>query len=1202
MPNPSNLYAEKIFAEHPLAIWPLDDQADYLSLISEDQRNITSTVPANVWTLTNCLAEENVLVGPIEETKTVKIIGTVPTSVELSKQMVIKSNEILNISEMSTQLETFSISSFIYLDTANIKTIEIGYQHESSTPVYGTPKPLGSILSSWALVSETFVTPALTDGLKIVFRVTYNNQNYGKNIGDPGYIETVYSLSFHAVTLGQWSEQFQRFSLGLTKTQLPASISITPSDAIKASQYGFDEMSGYYLIKDNYLRAKNFGVPLVYGSGSTTTIFPNAGDPSIIFPGLGFLNESGQYRDLTLEFWLRVNSGSVTPKRLCGPINSLDGLYVDGPFLKLKINNHVGSYFVGEWGRPMLLDFSIINNSANLLINGEQAISMNFITSELSFPDNFDELGKDQDWLGIYSYADIGPVQVDAIAIYPYQVNGIIAKRRFAYGQAVEIPQNINSSYNSTSVVADYSFANYSNNYNYPELGKWENGILDNIITDKNSLVSPNYELPIIRFTNKTNQEWLDALEPLQLDNSKFLNLKPNADWSGTQGHILFKDFNLLNQKTKAIYGVFTKNDSSSTNQFLFRFVDQNTRNSLDIILQGQKLLYNYTTAGVTETLLQVDNVVYNNEFAVGIDIDTFSKFYGKGLSSFFGNSSQINLYVGGHEDLFNTFTGNIYKIGFSNNTNFSKIAEAFTTSGVLSYTQLIKDYVGSSVYDPDNVYFSTVEPKSIYWLFGLDKDVNLFSHTSSYTLIFKELLSSHGLDIAISGSWVDYIPLSYLSKYVSNANNDRYYSIDFVQVNLDYPELVADEQGLYTTSNEILKTYVTFHPLKNEAFKPDSYYTTTIPVSQHGTVEPGSYILDPDASVLEYDQWATTKYEITNNSIVYPPLNVDDQSLGLNLHLEFTVDGIISKPIKIKSLQLASQAFNDLAPASISSKFGIPVYPYTKNGIYFDYKRKNPFSIYKGSSPHLYLTKDSGFKLKGEQKIGLSRGLTMPVNQSLGANYTVGAFQFSTRYDNDQFPLTAEEAFEIESSNSYIKFYLEASDSTRKRGKIYAFNTTTGMLEQGIAFYINGVLVNKPIIDMKEWTTIGIQFSNTLDFANTQGAFRITGELAVNNISHYQYTFFQENQISATRSWSEVLAPEGLTVAWQYWKDDFLWQEVLYVLTTEKKTLDPAKIYKIYMGTNKEIIEDSRVLQFGNYKYQTYDAISWQTETTNAV
>ncbi len=47
MSNPSNLYAEKVFSEHPTVLWALDDPADYISLITEAQRSFTS------WTRTN---------------------------------------------------------------------------------------------------------------------------------------------------------------------------------------------------------------------------------------------------------------------------------------------------------------------------------------------------------------------------------------------------------------------------------------------------------------------------------------------------------------------------------------------------------------------------------------------------------------------------------------------------------------------------------------------------------------------------------------------------------------------------------------------------------------------------------------------------------------------------------------------------------------------------------------------------------------------------------------------------------------------------------------------------------------------------------------------------------------------------------------------------------------------------------------------
>jgi hypothetical protein len=39
----SNLYASKIFAEHPLALWPLDDNLPYISLLEEQYKDIEIT-------------------------------------------------------------------------------------------------------------------------------------------------------------------------------------------------------------------------------------------------------------------------------------------------------------------------------------------------------------------------------------------------------------------------------------------------------------------------------------------------------------------------------------------------------------------------------------------------------------------------------------------------------------------------------------------------------------------------------------------------------------------------------------------------------------------------------------------------------------------------------------------------------------------------------------------------------------------------------------------------------------------------------------------------------------------------------------------------------------------------------------------------------------------------------------------------------
>ena len=70
MSNPSNLYAEKIYAEHPIALWSLDDKADYISLIDESDRNIT------LWTITNATSSVHSLSDePFPDSQTTKITG-----------------------------------------------------------------------------------------------------------------------------------------------------------------------------------------------------------------------------------------------------------------------------------------------------------------------------------------------------------------------------------------------------------------------------------------------------------------------------------------------------------------------------------------------------------------------------------------------------------------------------------------------------------------------------------------------------------------------------------------------------------------------------------------------------------------------------------------------------------------------------------------------------------------------------------------------------------------------------------------------------------------------------------------------------------------------------------------------------------------------------------------------------------------------
>ena len=1165
----SNLYAEKIFSEHPIAIWPLDDSADYISLITEADRDMTN---AAMWTITGGTAFVVNDTGKFIDSILLRIDGDDPGE-NPTGTVTLVSKDIAPLNTVGNYNETFAIATNFMSQSADITSIEIGVRYNNPGEVDDIHTIAVATHNQWLFASHTFDSlPYISSNFKIVIKVNYNKSETAG---------ATYRFQINGLSIGRNAEEFHRESLGVSAITIPSTIDLPSLSGVEAVQYGMPGNIAYYLVDKNYLRARNFGVPLVYGSDSSTTLVPNyfyVGEvatlrPSMIVPGLGFLSEGGQYQERTLEAWIRINNGSsayasekVIARKIIGPINSEDGLYVDGPFLSLKIGNVSGSHFVGEWGRPMLIDIRIASDSASLLVNGEEVISLFYKTGDLNLlPKINPSTGKDQDWIGFYTPQEIQSIQVDAITIYPYVVPEVMAKRRFVYGQGVEFPNNINASYNTTSMVPDYQFANYANNYSYPDLGTWEIGILENLQIDGKSISTPRYSLPIVKFSNRSLSEWYTDLKLAQTSSDYFMTLKPNASWDPVGGYMLFEDFNTLNQDLHAFYATFQKTGTETSKQTLLKIYSNTHTNYFEVSISGNDVKYEIHYNNVTYEISEMAHTVTSETFAVGFDLNTVMASYGYNLQAFFGNKNSLRMLVGGNINFEGTFTGKIHSVGFCTEKNLYSIKSLFDSA------------TGEIIHSSD---MTLVSP--------------------SYKLILKDTLSGFSLDVFSHSSWKEYIPLSYFSKYVSDPDENKYYSMDLLQFNISYPEPesfiatsylnVAEETvpiTAYNTSSSLVKTYITFESLNYTANRLDTNFKATVPAASNGVVAPGA-------------DWANSRYEVVNGSIIYPPTGVDIQTLSIAVQIEFEVAGVVSTPVKIKKLHLSSLALDDVAGHSLGSRFGVPVRPYTKLGVYMDYKKRNPFRIYKGTSPYLYLTRQSGFRLRGDQKIGISRGLTMPINLGKSSAYKVGAIQLSIRFEDQIFPETPVEVFELESADTYIKFYLVASDPKRDRGRIYAINTATGTLQPELEMFLNGRLTSKTLINTKEWYVLGIQLGSKPDFANISGAFRITGPISATNVSHYQYTASQEQQSSKTRLWSAVAEDIGPTL-WDYWTD-FTWRDVLLTVTTERKAIDPGTIYKIYTGTNKIEFSDDKSLSLVNEQHRFYTGVSWQSQTLNAV
>jgi len=159
MSTPSNLYAEKVFAEHPTGLWALDDGADYISLLSESQRDLSDPTK---WTITGgtAVTYSQSVDEPFINSYVGKITAT-PTSSE-SASVVAISNEIMDLRDLNTYLKTFSVGGYFYSQSSYIAGFEIGYQYEDTTSgqIVTHLKNYDTVINkSWIFISETFDTP-----------------------------------------------------------------------------------------------------------------------------------------------------------------------------------------------------------------------------------------------------------------------------------------------------------------------------------------------------------------------------------------------------------------------------------------------------------------------------------------------------------------------------------------------------------------------------------------------------------------------------------------------------------------------------------------------------------------------------------------------------------------------------------------------------------------------------------------------------------------------------------------------------------------------------------------------------------------------------------------------------------------------------------------------------------------------------------
>jgi hypothetical protein len=522
MATPLNDFATKAYSEHPIAIWPLDDDVSYLSLISTNQHRYLTT-----WTVSKGTTYNNDPVYkpldplPFEgvDYSSWKVNSGVTETVTLTSQNIFQTNQL------NTDLKSFSINFYLYQASVLVDKYEIGYLKNSVWNLIDTID--ATQFSSWIRFSVNQVPAAYdAESMQIQLKVYLTAPTSGT-------VDHVFTMN--GLSIGQWSETTSAVSLGAQSITLLDPVSAYTG--VPAEQYGVMSENAYYITENNKLLAFNEGVPMAFGSSNITKIrnSATAGSPSFIFPGKGMLYESGRYLDYSLEFWLRIKPRTTTFERIVGPLDSDYGLYVSENSISLVIGNYVQSHPISEWYRPMLVHLEAKGPSFSLLINGEQVAELIIDRSTIALPS---AENSELDWWGFFSYSDIEVFEIDCVSIYPYAVPDLVAKKRFVWGQGVDSEKTIDNYFTGDTASIGYAYANYATNKIYPDVERWDAGYAENITATPNHIQFPDYKLPTINLGGRDLQEWYDDnlkvnnLEYPYSTHQNFVTFRPNIDTS----------------------------------------------------------------------------------------------------------------------------------------------------------------------------------------------------------------------------------------------------------------------------------------------------------------------------------------------------------------------------------------------------------------------------------------------------------------------------------------------------------------------------------------------------------------------------------------------------------------------------------------------------------------------------------------------
>jgi hypothetical protein len=1209
----SNLYASRVFSEHPVALWAMDEPSYFVSLISENEKSINGSN----WDLYNLVSSASAftITGyPFDDADVNKFY----LDTNSPKSMSACLTSTIAYSELDRNKGSLCFSTFIYIpETTLLKDVYIGflvngeehYKKYSSTNTSVTG--VNSLLkfNNWEKITYT-IDVSLDDEFKPFLKIEFDPE------ADAGETDT--AVYFNGTSVGEWSEPYNSISTGIFPETLPVTISSliefpATIECLKLDPYGFNDNldDGYIISVNNSLFAKLSGVPMVYGSSgnirlnkdvikvnelmidggnaslsyldildsgnasSSYSLTIDGGDsfiyldsqeyhkfPSLVFPGKGLLNQYGYNKVLTAEFWLRISPETTVKRKIFGPLTSEDGIYVDRDLITVNVGKYSKSFFIGKWYRPMLVHLSQSPEEIFLMINGEKVISISpeFLTIE-EFP------AENEDFVGFYTGEDIYVYEIDSFSIYPYIVADQVAKKRYVFGQGVQEQENIIAALNGTLSYVDFPFSGYSSTIRYPDRTSWSDAFYNNVLTSSEGITLPSYDLPQVIFNNIiANSEYEKSLiysnfykenYNIQDEDYIFMSMDPTDSYindNSTYGTIYFSKLNQTNYQTKSIHTILKSSSNVTDRQSILYISNNFNADVFETFIESGSIQYKFNN-----TVLKTENISAESYFSAGIDLDKISQNYSETVGSFFARPDILSLnFAGKNEDV---FLGKIFSLTINN--------DFFT------------DKDGSIIFDSNGFSFKTFNS-------------SLYSYTGAYTLTPKASNSEIFFDISATGYWESSIPLSYFGKYITQSNGNLKYDLDLIQFNIDAPTSIFSKYN-ETSSNFqnslSTKTYITLQQISQLGNFVYSDYSEIETIGMDRVL---------DLGLSTYD-FSNTKFEINDGTVIYPPKDVSGfTNYFITVHIEIASKGTITENIKIKNMALSALSFDEGEFYSINTPALGKFYPIVKNQDQYVYKKSIPIVIDNDSSPYLYLSGDSGISVLPQAEGDLLKGISIPINKDLKEDQEIVGIQMFLMYNESNLFTEKRYIGKIFSENEFYDLVLiPEANGKRAFFKIYNQSGEEFLLAK---FFLNGKLVNDIVIEPLTWNYIAISLQeNSIKLDGIIAELEIYSGVRVDNIASFVELNPAKQQLVDYDEWAlldDAIPPSASATVWQYWSGSSTWTEVLdeRSLNVTVLSLDGKSIFNTYAGLSSGIGNDDSMISVSEDSIVIINDVTWDT------